>query len=288
MGDRLKGKRVLITQCTDYMGPAIESLFSAEGARVTAKPGPVPLGKQFEDYLSQVDEIDIVIANLAHDPCNTPVHAIDDANWQSLFDTMVHPLMYLIRHFGPVMADRGYGKVVAITSAAPLRGIPGSSAYCAARGAQNAFIRATGLEFASSNVQINAVGQNYVSNEAYYPDELVATERFQKHLQRKCADRSRRKSGGICGTSPISRVEQQRLYRWTGNTICRWLGNNHLIKHLGGTYSANLSSPTPTLLTLASASPLPKTLRSATSSRTWRFRLRKHDVDAPSWGRETR
>ena len=33
-------------------------------------------------------------------------------------------------------------------------------------------------------MQINAVAQNYVSNPAYYSDELVATERFKKHLQR--------------------------------------------------------------------------------------------------------
>jgi len=101
-----------------------------------------------------------------------------------MFDTMVHPLMRLIRHFAPLMAERGHGKIVAITSAAPLRGLPGSAAYCAARGAQNAFIRATGLEFAAANVQINAIAQNYVSNPEYYPDELVASERFQNHLKR--------------------------------------------------------------------------------------------------------
>jgi 2-keto-3-deoxy-L-fuconate dehydrogenase len=82
------------------------------------------------------------------------------------------------------MVERGHGKIVAITSAAPLRGIAGSSAYCAARGAQNAFIKASGIEYAKYNVQINAVAQNYVSNPAYFPDDLVASERFQKHLQR--------------------------------------------------------------------------------------------------------
>ena len=97
---------------------------------------------------------------------------------------MVHPLMALVRHFAPRMADQGHGKIIAITSAAPLKGLPGSAAYCAARGAQNAFIKAVGLEFAAQNVQINAIAQNYVSNPVYYPDELVQSERFQKHLAR--------------------------------------------------------------------------------------------------------
>ena len=76
------------------------------------------------------------------------------------------------------------GEIVAVTSAAPLRGIPGVAAYCAARGAQNAFVRAAGLELAPAGVQLNAIAQNYVRNEAYYPDDLVATERFQTHLAR--------------------------------------------------------------------------------------------------------
>jgi 2-keto-3-deoxy-L-fuconate dehydrogenase len=184
MGNRLEGKQVFVTQSADYMGPAISSLFSTEGAVVSSEKDPVPMGPRFSDYVSGQQNIDILVANLAHDPCNSPVADIADDNWQSLFDTMVHPLMYLIRHFAPIMAERGAGKIVAITSAAPLKGLPGSTAYCAARGAQNAFIRATGLEFGPANVQINAVAQNYVSNPAYFPDDLVATERFQKHLQR--------------------------------------------------------------------------------------------------------
>lgn len=184
MSDRLKNRRVLITQCGDYMGPAIAQLFAHEGALIDARPGSVPAADAFAGYVSQNADIDILVANLAHAPCNSPTADIQDADWEGMFDTMVHPLMRLIRHFAPLMAERGHGKIVAITSAAPLRGLPGSAAYCAARGAQNAFIRATGLEFAAANVQINAIAQNYVSNPEYYPDELVASERFQNHLKR--------------------------------------------------------------------------------------------------------
>jgi len=184
MNDRLLHKKVIVTQCDDYMGPAIAKLFTAEGASVSSIPGFVPGDVTVSDYAAEHDDIDILIANLAYDPSSSPAADITDAGWQKLFDVMVHPLMSLIRHFGPKMAARGHGKIVAITSAAPLRGIAGSSAYCAARGAQNAFIKATGIEYAKHNVQINAVAQNYVSNPAYFPDELVASERFQKHLQR--------------------------------------------------------------------------------------------------------
>tara|TARA_Y100001934_G_C12318961_1_gene759060 strand:+ start:499 stop:1179 length:681 start_codon:yes stop_codon:yes gene_type:complete len=181
---RLEGKRVLITQVDDYMGPAIRDLFTAEAAAVQTWDGAVPDGDALSNACNQVGEIDVLVANLAHDPCNTPIAEIADDNWYSLFDALVHPLMRLVRHYAPQFAERGHGKIVAVTSAAPLRGIPGSTAYCAARGAQNSFIRASGLEFAQHNVQINAIAQNYVSNPAYYPDDLVETERFRKHLQR--------------------------------------------------------------------------------------------------------
>jgi 2-keto-3-deoxy-L-fuconate dehydrogenase len=181
---RLENKKVFITQSESYMGPAIEKLFTAEGARVNAVPGFVPFGAKFADYIEDQELPDILIANLAHDPCNMSVGEIKDDDWQALFNTMVHPLMNLIRHFGPMMSDRGHGKIVVITSAAPLKGIPGSTAYCAARGAQNSFVRAAGLEFAPTNVQINAIAQNYVSNPVYYPEELVASDRFQNHLAR--------------------------------------------------------------------------------------------------------
>jgi 2-keto-3-deoxy-L-fuconate dehydrogenase len=113
-----------------------------------------------------------------------PVSDIRDEDWLGMFNVMVHPLMKLVRHFGTLMANRGGGKIVAVTSAAPLRGIPGSTSYCAARGSQNAFIKAAGLELAAANVNVNAVAQNYVSNPAYFPENLVKSERFQKHLQR--------------------------------------------------------------------------------------------------------
>ena len=39
MAKRLEGKRVLVTQATDYMGPAIATLFEAEGAAVEKAEG---------------------------------------------------------------------------------------------------------------------------------------------------------------------------------------------------------------------------------------------------------
>ena len=69
---RLKNKSILITQSADYMGPAIEQLFRAEGAKVTSLPGIVPIGAEFDTYLQDLSDFDVVIANLAHPPLQWP------------------------------------------------------------------------------------------------------------------------------------------------------------------------------------------------------------------------
>jgi 2-keto-3-deoxy-L-fuconate dehydrogenase len=180
----LRGRKVLVTQASDYMGPAIAARLREEGAEVVAVPGRVAERSALAALVEACPEPDVVIANLAAGPSPHVVGEIEDAEWDELFDVMVRPLMWIVRAFAPGMIARGAGKIVAITSAAPLRGIPVTSAYCAARGAQNAFVRAAGLELARENVQLNAVAQNYVHNEDYYPDSLVETERFRKSLAR--------------------------------------------------------------------------------------------------------
>ncbi len=38
-------------------------------------------------------------------------------------------------------------------------------------------------ELAKFNIQVNAIAQNYVRNNTYYPDDLLEQDKFNKHLQ---------------------------------------------------------------------------------------------------------
>jgi len=184
MATRLEGVRVLLTQADDYMGPAIGELFSAEGAKVHASTAKLADQAAVDAVLAEAGELDVLVANLALPPLPAAVEEIRDEDWFALHDALVHPLMRLVRGVVPAMKARGKGKVVAVTSAAPLRGIAAVSAYCSARGAQNAFVRAAGLDLARHNIQCNAIAQNYVNNPTYYPKGLVESEQFKKHLSR--------------------------------------------------------------------------------------------------------
>lgn len=177
-------RTALITCVERYMGTAIKEKFEAEGITVISGEYPMTSQAQCEALVKSAGQIDILVANLAEPPMTGPVQNIDNSDWNKLFDSLVHPLMYLVRAVAPQMVEKKSGKIIAITSAAPLRGIPNNAAYCAARGAQNGFIKAVGLELARSNVQVNAIAQNYINNNTYYPDDILDNEKFLDHVKR--------------------------------------------------------------------------------------------------------
>ena len=178
-------ERVAFVSCIDrYMGPAIKEKFEQQDINVIAGPSQAMSESGIASLIADAGQIDILVANLAEPPMTGPVQDIETADWNRLFESMVHPLMYLVRAVVPQMLERKQGKIIAITSAAPLRGIANNAAYCAARGAQNGFIKAVGLELARSNIQANAIAQNYINNDTYYPDDILDNEKFLDHVRR--------------------------------------------------------------------------------------------------------
>ena len=41
-----------------------------------------------------------------------------------------------------------------------------------------------GLELARANIQVNAIAQNYINNNTYYPDDLLDDAKFIDHVKR--------------------------------------------------------------------------------------------------------
>lgn len=186
MAQRLAGKRVVITQADNYMGPATESLFGEEGAEVICDTADLTQSGACEGLIDAAGRIDVLVANLAGPNFSgTPATEIDDASWACVFDTMVHPLHRLVRAVLPQMQQRKAGKIIVYGSATALKGLPTLAAYSAARAAQVGYVQAVGVEVAPFNIQVNLIAQNYVENPVYYPPELKAKESFQKSLQRQ-------------------------------------------------------------------------------------------------------
>ncbi|MEE4382566.1 MAG: SDR family oxidoreductase [Pseudomonadales bacterium] len=179
----LAGRRVLVTHADRYMGPPVAARFREAGAEVledTSIPRSVEAGAAVAERAGSVD---VLFANLAWPPTPALVDEIATEDWTALFDVLVHPLLGLVRTAAASMKAAGGGRIIGMTSAAPLRGLPRNAAYCAARGAQNAFLRAAGLELARDGVLVTAIAQNYVENDTYYPPELAGDERFLSRMR---------------------------------------------------------------------------------------------------------
>lgn len=183
---RLAGKRVLVTQADDYMGPATIELFRAEGALVHADTRDLTEPGACAALIAEVGPIDVLVANLASPNFSgTPVTDVDDLIWSTTFDVMVHPLHRLTRAVLPQMIARRRGKIVVYGSAVALRGLKTVAAYSAARAAQVGYVQSVGVEMAPHNIQVNLIAQNYVENPVYYPPELRAKPSFQESLRRQ-------------------------------------------------------------------------------------------------------
>ena len=185
MKDSLTGKRVLITQATEFMGPTLCEVFAEQGAVVVRSDAALPDQAAVDGVVAQAGAIDVLVANLAVLAPTTPAAEVGDAEGRQVFGALVDPLPRLVRAVVPGLLQRGGGKILVIGSAAALRGMKRASTYSAARGAQLAYVQAAGVEFAPRNIQINAIAQNFVDNPTYFPAEVQANPRFQERLVRE-------------------------------------------------------------------------------------------------------
>lgn len=183
MDKRLEGKRVLITQADDYMGPDTIALFQEHGADVIADTRDLTTPGAVESLVAESGHVDVLIANLAAN-AGAPMlaEAITDDHWENMFNVMVHPLHRLCRAVLPQMYQRQAGKIVVYGSATGLKALERFAAYSTARTAQMGYVRTVGLEAAKHNVQINLIAQNWVENPVYYPPELTSREKFKSLL----------------------------------------------------------------------------------------------------------
>ena len=185
MKDLLTGRRVLVTQSTEFMGPVLCEVFEEQGATVVASPEALSAPDAAERVVRAAGPIDVLVANLAFTAPTTLAHEVDEDEWRTVFAALVDPLPRLVRAAGPAMLARGAGKILVMGSASALRGMKRASTYSAARGAQLAYAQAVGVEFAPQGVQVNAIAQNFVDNPTYFPAEVQANPRFQERLRRE-------------------------------------------------------------------------------------------------------
>jgi 2-keto-3-deoxy-L-fuconate dehydrogenase len=181
----LQGKRILVTHADSFMGPALCEALAAHGATVIASTERLLSAQETTGVVAAAGRVDVLVANLAIAAPTSAVTQVSEDEWRDTFAALVDPLPRLFQAVLPAMIERRSGKILVMGSASALRGIKRASTYSAARGAQLAYVQAVGVEVAMHNVQVNAIAQNFVDNETYFPAVVQADPRFQERLKRE-------------------------------------------------------------------------------------------------------
>jgi 2-keto-3-deoxy-L-fuconate dehydrogenase len=180
----LSGRRVLITQSGEFMGPALVETFTALGATVIADDQALRAPEVPAAMVAAAGRVDVLVANLALPAPRTEAVDATEEEWREVFAHLVDPLPRLVRAVLPQMIARRSGRILLLGSAAALRGQKRASTYSAARGAQLAYVQTVGVEVAPHGVRVNAIAQNFVDNPTYFPPDLQANPAFQERLRR--------------------------------------------------------------------------------------------------------
>jgi NAD(P)-dependent dehydrogenase (short-subunit alcohol dehydrogenase family) len=117
-----------------------------------------------ESVLSAAGRIDVLVNNAGIYP-HFPFEELTFADWRRVLATNLDSV-YLCSHaVYPGMRERGYGRIVNVSSATFFIGYPGLSAYVASKGGIIGFTRALASEAGPHGITVNAVTPGLIATE---------------------------------------------------------------------------------------------------------------------------
>jgi 2-dehydro-3-deoxy-L-rhamnonate dehydrogenase (NAD+) len=180
--NRFEGMTAVVTGGASGIGYAVARRIVAEGGRVTLwdvdparlKTATAELGGQSRP--ERVDVVDPADVERATDSTHAAMGAIDALvcsagvaglnalvvdypipEWKRVFDININGLFYCNRFIARRMKERGYGRIVNVSSIAGKEGNPTASAYSASKAAVIGLTKSLGKELAKDGVTVNAV-----------------------------------------------------------------------------------------------------------------------------------
>ena len=174
----LAGRRALITGAASGIGAASARALAAAGAFVIVADrdgeGAERIASELDGEAWQVDlsdtealadhplDIDILVNNAGIQHVS-PIESFDPAAFSRILKLMVEAPFLLIRAALPGMYERGFGRIVNISSVHGLRASEFKSAYVAAKHGLEGLSKVTALEGGPHGVTSNCVNPGYVN-----------------------------------------------------------------------------------------------------------------------------
>lgn len=96
-------------------------------------------------------------------PAGVPVQDLDVQDWHDVVETDLTGVFHCMKYEIPAMLTGGFGVIVNMSSANGVVGLPGMSAYTAAKHGIVGLTRSAALELAESGIRVCAVAPGYVA-----------------------------------------------------------------------------------------------------------------------------
>jgi NAD(P)-dependent dehydrogenase (short-subunit alcohol dehydrogenase family) len=191
MGSELAEQVALVTGGVRGIGLAISEALMAQGARVAAgfsRNGPAAESfidsyadrgatihqgtiEDHEDCERVVGEVidrhgrlDILVNN-AGITMDRTVRKMTPEEWDRVIRVNLNGSFYMSRAVIPTMVDRGYGRIVNISSVVGERGNIGQANYAASKAGQFGLTMSLALEIANKGITVNCVAPGFIETE---------------------------------------------------------------------------------------------------------------------------
>ncbi|MDY7537962.1 3-ketoacyl-ACP reductase [Undibacterium sp. RTI2.1] len=150
----------------------------AEGHDIHASEGNVSDWEStkaaFDKVKAEIGEVDVLVNN-AGITRDGQFRKMSKADWDAVMDTNLNSLFNVTKQIIDGMADRGWGRIINISSVNGQKGQFGQTNYSTAKAGIHGFTMALAQEVATKGVTVNTVSPGYVGTDmvrAIRPDVL--------------------------------------------------------------------------------------------------------------------
>jgi NAD(P)-dependent dehydrogenase (short-subunit alcohol dehydrogenase family) len=162
-------RRALVTGAARGIGAAIAERLRSDGLDVVTldrDPGcDLRVDLAAADPLPELGEVDVCVSNAAITDTIAPAHRMTAEQWRRDLDVNLTGAFRVVQACLPGMRERRGGRVVAISSAAALGGLPGQVAYAASKAGLLGMVKTIAAENAGRGIAVNAVLPGMVATE---------------------------------------------------------------------------------------------------------------------------